>query len=121
MRFAGVALILVERPRPQAVADRFVGVLVEALAQELRTTPPPVHPATIPTALGHRGNAAVLLNRTRAVVARAVRAERGQQARREDRPGAGETREDRRIFMRGEQRGLPGFVEVDRDGQRAQV
>src|SRR5204863_10077520 len=102
MRFAGVALILVERPRPQAVADRFVGVLVEALAQELRTTPPPVHPATIPTALGHRGNAAVLLNRTRAVVAAAVASERGQQPRGKHRPGAGKALEDRRVLVRGE-------------------
>ena len=118
---AGLSLAVVEGSRPQAVADGFVGVLVEALPQELRTPPTPMDPAAIPTAFGDGGNATVLLDRRCAGVVGAIGAEGGEQARGYDGAGAGEALEDRGVFVGGEQFGLPGFVALNGLGQDAEL
>jgi hypothetical protein len=65
------------------------GELVKALAQELGTGPPPMHPARLATLLRDGGDAGELLHFTGLLIALAVGAEGGQQAGRQDRAAPG--------------------------------
>ena len=89
------------------------GELVKALAKELGTGPPPMHPAGLAATFRDRSDAGELLHFTGLPITLAVGAEGGQQAGRQDRAGAGEAGEDLPVRVLGEGLGDLGFVLLD--------
>jgi hypothetical protein len=83
VRTAPRTLLPIVGAGPERPVDRLCRPLHERLAQELRALPAPVHPALLAAALGHRGNAGVLLQFIRPVEAVALLAEGSEQARRQ--------------------------------------
>src|SRR6267154_5782975 len=88
MRAAPGTLLPVVGAGPEGFIDGLPRPFDERLAQELRALPAPVHPALLAAALGHRGNAGVLLQCIRPVEAFALLAKGREQAWRQLGTGA---------------------------------
>src|SRR6266568_3016527 len=85
-----VPLLLVISPRPERLFSGRIREFVKGLAQELGTGPAPVHPAHLAARRSDGSDAGELLNLFGALIAVAVRAERGGQARAQGFSGAGQ-------------------------------
>jgi len=92
-----LALLAVIGVGPAGVTDRHTRPLHDALAQEFRAGPTPVHPARAPATLGHRGDAEILLHRPDRIEALALAAQGGQQPRGKGGSGSGQATEDEGI------------------------
>ncbi len=95
MLFAFGDLFLEEKFGPGAMENRLVGVLEEALMEEVRPAPAAVDPVlAFAAALGDRGDAAVLLDGGSALVTGAFAAEGAAEPGGEGGPGAREALPD---------------------------
>ena len=104
MVIAPAPLLIVVAARPHGEANRLVRVFVERLLEKLRTRQAVMHPERLTAAFGHGRDARVGLELGRGRPACAVGAEGGREARGADRPGPGETCEERVVGMVGEDR-----------------
>ena len=62
---------------PEGVADRLIGILLEALSQKLWAGVAPMDPRRVSTAFGHRSHTAVHLELLSGIIAGAIRTEGG--------------------------------------------
>src|SRR5207244_2299228 len=90
VRNAVLPLLLVISPRPERLFSGRIREFVKGLAQELGTGPAPVHPAHLAARRSDGSDARELLNLFGALIAVAVSAERGGQARAQGFSGAGQ-------------------------------
>ena len=102
MGVAAASLLIVVAARPDGEADRLVRIFVKRLLEELRTGQAVMHPEGLAAPFGDRRDARVRLEFGRGRPAGAVGAEGGREARGADRPGPGETREERVVGVVGE-------------------
>ena len=104
MIVAAASLLIVVAACPDGEADRLVRIFVKRLLEELRTRQAMMHPEGFAAAFRDRRDAHVCLELGRRVPAGAVGAKGGREARGADRPGPGETREERVVGVVGEDR-----------------
>src|SRR5207245_8767819 len=90
VRNAVLPLLLVISRRPERLFSGRIREFVKGLAQELGTGPAPVHPAHLAARRSDGSDARELLNLFGALIAVAVSAERGGQARAQGFSGAGQ-------------------------------
>ncbi len=105
MFLVALSLPLVIGSRPDRMADRVVGIFLNALAEKLGTGRSPMHDAHRAAGSRHRRDAGRVLHLRRGVNPGTVRAKRGEQTGRRHAPRAGQTGKDGGIGMRGEPRG----------------
>ena len=113
MGVAATPLLVVIRASPGGEANGLVRIFMKRLLEELRTRQAVMHPERLAAAFGHRRDAHVGLELGGRVPAGADGAEGGRQAWGADRPGAGETHEQRVVRVGGEDRGDLGLEGVD--------
>ena|SRR5919198_1186362 len=86
-------------PCPERMADGFAGPLHEGLSKKLRALESPVDPPAVSPAVGDRGNARRLLDRSGGGIAFALFAKGDEETRGEDGTGAGERMKEREVGM----------------------
>ncbi len=91
MRLAGRAEAVIAGPRPQGPANRLFREFLDALAQEFRTSPPPMDPMGLAAFFGDWGDARQELYFAGQVKTVPIRSEQSQEAGAQSRPGPGET------------------------------
>ena len=91
MGVAAASLLIVVAACPDGETDRLVRIFVKRLLEELRTGQAMMDPEGFAAAFRDRRDARVGLELGRRGPAGAVGTEGGREARRADRPGAGET------------------------------
>src|SRR6202166_38881 len=96
---AALALLLVVGACPNRLRNRVSRPFVKTLPQKLGTRPAKMYPFLFPTALRHRGNAAVLLYLFRTAITIALGAQCRHQTWRHCRSGSRKRLENEKIGM----------------------
>lgn len=121
MTFSSSLLLSVEGLGPDRTRDGLTDPFNKTLPQKFRAVPTPMHPHK-PTAFFPDGrDAGVFLERGGVRVTRAIRAERGQKPRSQDRPRSRQLSKQSRIWVSGEGLGNAVFQILDRDLERTQL
>ena len=112
--FACALLLSVEGLGPDRTRDGLTDPFNKTLSQELRAVPTPMHPHESTAFFADGRDAGVFLERSGIRVTRAIRAERGQKPRSQDRPRSRQLSKQSRIWMGSEGLGNAIFQIVDR-------